>query len=212
MPDLTPKNPMRKKQTIPRIEPVDAARIFAKLERLTEGSGELITRLQRDGFAQFLNKLDDPLLELAVQPDSWGERTRARLVSAILTTLKGIQAEAAGVKEIVDISNVVMPCLLLELGRRKGHIAVEFPGNPCEHEAHVGLSVAVSGPMHSVTSEQIMRLVTEFGEDLVGLCYFGDKQSREAIEMELNRAEADPDSKARSRRNIASSSSPKPKH
>ena len=208
MPDLTPKNPRRSKQTIPRIEPEDAARIFAKLEQLTEGSGELITRLQHDGFAQFLKKLDDPVLQLAIQPDSWGERTRARLVSAILTTLKGIRAESAGVKEIVDISNVVMPCLLLELGRRKGHVAAEFPRDPCEHDAHFGLGVEASARMHSVTSERIVRLVTELGEDLVGLCHFGDKQSREAIEMELNRTEADPDSKARSRRNLAS----KPKH
>jgi hypothetical protein len=209
MPDLTPKNPMRNKQTIPRIEPVDAARIFAKLERLTEGSGELITRLQRDGFARFLNELDDPVLELAVQPDSWGERTRARLVSAILTTLKGIQAESAGVKEIVDISNVVVPCFLLELGRRKAHIAAEFPRNPCEREAHFRLGVAASAPMHSVTSERITRLVTEFGRDLVGLCYFGDQESREAIETELNRTKADTNSKGRSSR--TASSSPKPK-
>jgi hypothetical protein len=212
MPDLTAKNRMRNKQAIPRIEPKDAARIFTKLERLMDGSGELVTALQRDGFAQFLNKLDDHVLQLAVQPDSWGERTRARLVSAIMCGLKGIQAESAAVKEIVDISNVVMPCFLLELGRRKGQIAAEFPRDPCEHEAHFGVSVSASAPMHPVTSEQITRLVTDFGEDLVGLCYFGAQRCREVIEAELNRAEVVPDSKARSCRTLASSSSLKPKH
>ena len=124
---------------------------------------------------------------------------------------RGIPAESADVKEIVDISNVVMPCLLLELGRRKRHIAAEFPRDPCEPEAHFGLGVAVSAPLHSVTSEQIKRLVTDFGEDLVGLCYFGDQQSREVIETELKHAEAEPNRKAGSCRSLASSS-PKPKH
>jgi hypothetical protein len=211
MPDLAAKNRMRNKQTIPRIEPKDAARIFSKLERLTDGSGELVAGLKCNGFAEFLKKLDEPVLQLAVQPDSWGERTRARLVSAIMSGLKGIRADSAAVKEIVDISNVVMPCFLLELGRRKRYIAAEFPKDPCEPGAHFGLSVAASAPMHSVASEQIMRLVTEFGEDLVGLCYFGDEQSRNVIEAELNRAEAEPNSKGRSCRTLASSS-PKRKH
>lgn len=209
MPDLTAKNRMRNKQAIPRIEPKDAARIFTKLDRLTDGSGELVTGLQRDGFAQFLDKLEEPVLQLAVQPDSWGERTRARLVSAIMSGLKGIRAESASVKEIVDISNVVMPCLLLELGRRKGHIAADFPRDPCEPEAHFGLGIAASAPMHSVTSEQIMRLVTEFGEELVGLCYFGDQQSRDVIEAEINRGEAGTNPR-RSCRSLAPST-PKPK-
>jgi hypothetical protein len=206
MPDLTAKNRMRNKQAIPRIEPKDAARIFRKLECLTDGSGELVTGLHRAGFAQFLNKLEEPVLQLAIQPDSWGERTKARLVSAIMSGLKGMEAESASVKEIVDISNIVMPCLLLELGRRKGRIAVEFPRDPCENGAHFGVSVTASTPMYSLTTEQIMRLVTEFGEDLVGLCYFGDQQSREAIEAELNRAEVGSESKARSCRTPASSS------
>ena len=210
MPDLTAENRMRNKQTIPRIEPKDAARIFTKFEPLVEASSDLMIGLRRDGFEGFLSKLEQQVLELAVQPDSWGERTKARLVSAIMSGLKGIQAESADVKEIVDVSNVVMPSLLLELGRRKGHIAAEFPRDPCEPGVHFGLGVAVSDPMHSVTSEQIMRLVTDFGEDLVGLCYFGDQRSRKVIETELNRAEAH-NPNARSCRTLASSS-PKPKH
>ena len=87
----------------------------------------------------------------------------------------------------------------------------EFPRDPCEREAHFGVGVAASAPMHSVTSERIMQLVTEFGEDFVGLCYFGDQQSRDVIEAELNRGEADSNPKGRPCRTLASSSSPKPK-
>lgn len=210
MPDFTAKVRMRNKQAIPRIEPKDAARIFAKVERLMDDSGELVAKLRRDGFGQFLNELEEPVLELAVQPDSWGERTKARLVSGIMSGLKGMRAEYASVREIAEISNVVMPCFLLELGRRKGHIAVEFPKDPCEREAHFGLGMAPSRPMHSVTSEQIMRLVTYFGENLVGLCYFGDRQSRDVIEAELNRGEDDANPKGRCR--TLASSTPKPKH
>lgn len=211
MPDFAAKVRMRNKQAIPRIEPKDAARIFAKLDRLMDDSGELIAKLRRGGFGQFLNELEEPVLELAVQPDSWGERTKARLVSAIMSGLKGMRAESAKVQEIVDVSNVVMPCFLLELGRRKGHIAAEFPKDPCEREAHFGLGVAPSRPMHSVTSEQITRLVTDFGEDLVGICYFGDRQSRDVIEADLNRGEDGTNPKGRPCRTIASSSSPKPR-
>lgn len=210
MPDFTAKVRMRNKQAIPRIEPKDAARIFAKLERLMDDSGELAAKLRRDGFGHFLNELEEPVLELAVQPDSWGERTKARLVSGIMSGLQGIRAESARVQEIVAVSNAVIPCFLLELGRRKGHIAAEFPRDPCEREAHLRLGVAPSRPVHSVRSEQIMRLVTEFGEDLVGLCYFGDQQSRDVIEAELNRGEVDTHPKGRTCRTVASSS-PKPK-
>src|ERR1700688_328250 len=40
-------------------------------------------------------------------------------------------------------------------------------------------------PIHSITSEQLARLVAQTGEELVGLCYFGDQQSRERIEAQL---------------------------
>jgi hypothetical protein len=105
---------------------------------------------------EFLNHL-----ELAVQPDSWGERTRARLISELFAGLKGIPAEDAKVEEIVKVSNILVPCFLLELGRRRQHIEIEFPANPC------------------------VRLVAEAGEELVGLCHFGDQRSREHIEAQL---------------------------
>jgi len=186
MPDLKAENRARRRQQIPRIESKDAARIFKRLEHLTDRSSQLPERLRTQGFGQFLSQLDESLLQLAVQPDSWGERTRARLVSVTMAGLKGTSAERASVSEIVEVSNIVTPCFLLELGRRKQHIAVEFPTNPCDPGSGFGLRVGPSGPMHSITNEGLSRLVTEVGEDLVGLCYFGDQQSRDIIEAVLN--------------------------
>lgn len=216
MPDFTAQNRMRDKQTIPRIDEKEAARIFAELERLVDRPGDLVAGLQRVGFGQFLNKLQERILQLAIQPDAWGERTRARLVAVIMGGLRGVPAESASVEEIVHVSNVVMPCFLLELGRRKRHIAAEFPRDPCDHEGRFGLGVTPSHPVHSITSEQLTRLVTEFGEELVGLCYFGDPQSRDVIEAGLSREEPSANSKPRPCRNSSpsspSSSSSKPKH
>ena len=45
-----------------------------------------------------------------------------------------------------------------------------------------------AGPSHSVYSidrDQLVGLVAETGEELVGLCYFGDQPSRERIESQL---------------------------
>ncbi len=83
------------------------------------------------------------------------------------------------------VSNVVVPCFLLELGRRRHHIEIEFPVDPCDSGARFGLRAGPSGPIHSISSEQLVRLVAEAGEELVGLCYFGDQRSRENIETRL---------------------------
>ena len=190
MPDLKAKNRAQKRQQIPRIEDKDAARIFEHLEHLTDESSKFPERLATRGFAQFLSQLDESVLRLAVQPDSWGERTRARLVSVTMAGLKGTSAECATVAEIVGVSNIVTPCFLLELGRRKQHLAVEFPANPIDPGSCFGLSVGPPRPMHSITNEQLSLLVTEAGEDLVGLCYFGDQQSRDMIDALLNQAQA----------------------
>jgi hypothetical protein len=40
--------------------------------------------------------------------------------------------------------------------------------------------------MHSLTTDRLLRLVNDAGEALVGLCYFGDQESRERIETQLN--------------------------
>jgi hypothetical protein len=47
--------------------------------------------------------------------------------------------------------------------------------------------VGPSSPNHSISSDELLRLIAEAGEELVGLCYFGDQQSREGIEIWLAR-------------------------
>ncbi|HXM65427.1 MAG TPA: hypothetical protein VN911_01760 [Candidatus Acidoferrum sp.] len=185
MPDTTSGNRGRNRQTIPRIGPEEAARVFAQCERLLDSSPVFVENLRQAGFARFLAPLHDQILELAVQPDSWGERTRARLIAELFAGLRGIPAEDARVEEIVQVSNVVVPCFLLELGRRRQHLEIEFPANPCDSAARFGLRAGPSHPIYSISSEQLVRLVAESGEELVGLSYFGDQQSREHIEVQL---------------------------
>src|SRR5208283_3062399 len=64
---------------------------------------------------------------------------------------------------------------------------IEFPVDPCDSAARLGLRVGPSSPNHSISSDELIRLVAETGEELVGLCYFGDLQSREGIERWLAR-------------------------
>jgi hypothetical protein len=144
-----------------------------------------VENLRQAGFARFLAPLHEQILELAVQPDPWGERTRARLISELFAGLKGIPAEAASVDEIAQVANVVVPCFLLELGRRRQHIEIEFPADPCDSAARFALRSGPSCPIYSINGEQLLRLVAESGEELVGLCYFGDQRSRENIEARL---------------------------
>jgi hypothetical protein len=185
MPDTTSGNRGRNRQRIPRIGPEEAARAFAQCEYLLESATDFDEDLQQVGFARFLAPLHEQILELAVQPDSWGERTRARLISEVFARLRGIPVEKVSVEEIVQISNVVVPCFLLELGRRRQHIEIEFPADPCNSAARFKLRAGPSYPIHSISDEQLSRLVAEAGEELVGLCYFGDERSREHIETQL---------------------------
>jgi hypothetical protein len=185
MPDTTPGNRGRNKQKVPRIGSKEAARVFAQCEHLLDSSSVFVENLRQMGFARFLAPLNEHILELAVQPDSWGERTRARLISYVLAGLRGLPAETATVEEIVQVSNVVVPCFLLELGRRRQHIEIKFPDNPCDSGARFEFRAGPSRPVYSIDSEQLARLVAEAGEELVGLCYFGDQPSRERIESQL---------------------------
>src|SRR6267154_5669382 len=185
MPDSTFGNRGRNRQKIPRIGPKEAARVFAQCEHLLDSATDFVEDLRQAGFARFLAPLHEQILELAVQPDSWGERTRARLISEIFARLRGIPVEKASVEEIVQVSNVVVPCFLLELGRRRQHIEIEFPSDPCNSSARFVLRAGPSCPIHSICSEQLAQLVGEAGEELVGLCYFGDQRSRENIEAQL---------------------------
>ncbi len=105
MPDITSRKRGKNRQKIPRIGPEEAARVFAKCEQLLDKSAAFVENLRQVGFARFLAPLHEQILELAVQPDSWGERTRARLISEVFTGITGIPAEEASVEEIAQVSN-----------------------------------------------------------------------------------------------------------
>jgi hypothetical protein len=175
------------KQRIPRISARKAADILKHCDQLLADSKQVLADLRRVGFAQFLAVLRDDILRLAIQPDSCGERARARLMSDIVPALQGNMAErhAVSIEDIAYCSNIVMPCLLLELGRRKGHIEIEFPPDPTNSSARFKICAGRPYPFHSITNRQLLRLVSKCGEDLVGMCYFGDTESRGWIEAEL---------------------------
>jgi len=185
MPDRKPGNRGRNRQKVPRIGSKEAALVFEQCEHLLDSSSVFVENLRQLGFARFLAPLNERILELAVQPDSWGERTRARLISYIFAGLRGLPAESATVEEIVQVSNVVVPCFLLELGRRRQHIEIQFPDNPCDPGARFEFRTGPSRPVYSIDREELVRLVAEAREELVGLCYFGDQPSRERIELQL---------------------------
>jgi hypothetical protein len=181
------QKPYLQKPQIPRIPAAEASAIFHRCEHILEDSRDLLENLRNAGITELFARFDDSVLQLAIQPDSWGERTRARLMSDLAPALC---AESGGgstisIENIVQVTNAVMPCFLLELGRRKQHIQVEFPMNPSEPTASFDFSVGPTSPMHSVTAGRLLRLVNDAGETLVGLCYFGDRQSRELIETQL---------------------------
>ena len=71
MPDATPGNRGRSRQTVPRIGREEAARIFAQCEQLLDGSTVFVENLRQMGFARFLAPLNEQVLDLAVQPDAW---------------------------------------------------------------------------------------------------------------------------------------------
>jgi hypothetical protein len=100
MPDTETGNRGRNRQKIPRIGPKEAALVFARCEHLLDSSTVFVENLRQAGFARFLAPPHEQILELAVQPDSWGERTRARLISEVLSGLKGIPAEDARLEEM----------------------------------------------------------------------------------------------------------------
>ena len=180
--------PVRSKPRIPRIRPADASRIRERCENILEGSRELLVNLRSVGIAELFARLDDSVLQLAIQPDSWGERTRARLMSDLAPALCAplSPGSAVNIEDVVRVTNAVTPCLLLELGRRKGHIQIEFPRNPVVPNASFRLSVSPSVPVRTITAEAVTKIVDQVGEALVGLCYFGDDESREIVEAQLS--------------------------
>ena len=86
---------------------------------LLDSYSVFVENLGQMGFARFLAPLNEHILELSLQPDSWEERTRARLISYVFAGLRGLPAESATVEEIVHASNVVVPCFLLAAGTPK---------------------------------------------------------------------------------------------
>jgi hypothetical protein len=170
------------RQQIPRIRPAEAARILQEIEHLLDNSQALFSDLCSIGIAELLQRLDDSMLQLAIQSDDSGERTRARLMSAIVPAL--CSEAAPDIEDFVRITNVMLPCLLLELGRRKGHIEVDFPTDPVAPDALFRLSL-VSSHSHTLNAKQIFNLVATVGEELVGICYFGDEPSKKRIEEAL---------------------------
>jgi hypothetical protein len=177
----------RPKQRIPRISARKAAEILKQCDQLLADSQQVLADLPRVGFAQFVALLSEDILRLAIQPDSCGERARARLIPDIVPALQGNIAErhAVSIEDIAYCSNIVVPCLLLELGRRKRHIEVEFPPDPTDSSARFKICAGQPYPSHSITNQQVLRLVSQCGEELVGLCYFGDQKSRGWVEAEL---------------------------
>jgi hypothetical protein len=152
-----------------------------------EDSRELLANLRNAGISELFARLDDAVLQLAIQPDSWGERTRARLMSDLVPALCTTRSpgSALNIEEIAEVTNAVMPCLLLELGRRNGHIQVEFPLNPAERNSCFSFSASPANQMRHIAGDRILRVVEQAGEALVGLCYFGDNESRDIVEAQL---------------------------
>lgn len=58
------------------IEAKEAARVFAQCEHLLDSSSVFVENLRQLGFARFLAPRNEQILELAVQPDSWGEHNQ----------------------------------------------------------------------------------------------------------------------------------------
>ena len=173
------------RQEVPRIGPDEAARILHEIEYLLENSQAVLVDLNSVGIAELLRRLDDSMLQLAIQPDDSGERTRARLMSAIVPALVSNATEQMPrVEDFVRITNVMLPCLLLELGRRKRHIEVEFPANPAASDTCFKISLGGSTP-HILSAQQLVDLVATVGEELVGVCYFGDELNRRRVEASL---------------------------
>src|SRR6185437_8514641 len=96
------------RQQIPRIRPDEAARILQEIEHLLDNSHAVLADLRSVGVAELLWRLDDRMLQLSIQPDDSGERTRARLMSAIVPALLSNTAEQMpGVEDFVRITNVM---------------------------------------------------------------------------------------------------------
>ncbi|HKV91753.1 MAG TPA: hypothetical protein VJW20_04305 [Candidatus Angelobacter sp.] len=175
------------KHEIERIPARKAAEIFKRCEQLLEESKPIFADFPRFGFASFLALLSDDILRLAVQPDSWGERLRARLMSDLAPALQGDPSgeNQVSIEDIFYCANIIMPCLLLELGRRSRYLQIEFPSDPTNSEASFMFRTGNASPVHFIHNREIVSLARVCGPDFVALCYFGHQGSRQRIETKL---------------------------
>jgi hypothetical protein len=195
MPNKETRGSRRARQIVPRIQPSEAAKLLDDCETLlSQWNRQSTGRHSQCSFRGLVESLDERVLMLALQPDSWGERARARITSAIAIRLLGDPAREyeATDQEFLSAINIIMPCLLLELGGRRHHIQVDFPANPIEVSAKVRLGFSKASAGYSISNRQLLLLAAHCGPQLVGLCFFGDETSRKRIESALNDRSAIP--------------------
>jgi hypothetical protein len=115
MPDHKSRTRKASRRTVPRIGGRQAAKILEECDNLLISSSDLLAGLRRIGFGALLSALSLDILQLALQPDSWGERLRARLMSDIVPALQGDMSEqnAVSVDDVTHCANIVVPCFLL---------------------------------------------------------------------------------------------------
>src|SRR5258708_13223904 len=160
MPDHKVRNRIPEKERDRRIQPKDAAKILKQCESFLADSSELLKNLREAGFGRLLAQIDETILRLAMQPDSWGERTKARLMSDIAPALQGDLSvqNSMNVDDIAHCANIIMPCLLLELGRRQQHIEIEFPLDPTDSSARFRFRLGKPIPVPSITNHHFVPL------------------------------------------------------
>ncbi len=171
------------KQRIPRIRAAEAGKLLEECDVFLRSSRDLLANLRSAGIGALFKAISERVLLLAVQPDAWGERMRARLMSALAPALADdLPGDSVlSIEDIVRISNSVLPCFLLELGRREQHVYVEFPLNPAVPDSVFRFAPEPRREPRSVSREQFLKLMGAAGEEMAGLCYFGDEASRDQI-------------------------------
>lgn len=184
-----PQRKPKSKHKVPRIRSAEALEILERCGRILNDSRHLLADLAHKGFSELLSRFDNNILQLAVQPDEWGERVRACLTSEIAPVL--VREPGAGepmtLEELAEVASVIALCSLLEIGRRNKHIHIELPPNPMEAGAQILLRAGPSSPVHFLGRRKLVELTAVAGGALVGLCYFGDPDSRALVEAELTR-------------------------
>src|SRR5882672_1190327 len=89
MPDNKTRTRKPSPQRVRRIAGRQATKTIEECDKLLLQHRDLLSNLRRLGFGFLLNALSEDILLLALQPDSWGERMRARLMSDISPALQG---------------------------------------------------------------------------------------------------------------------------